>query len=79
VVQQDGRRGDCSVWPKAQEFGFPNEEAALRAYGHGIGRPIGKAGDQRWFRWNIRMRSSREWCCAGDILAFDGRMERRAY
>ena len=28
----------ASVWPKAQEFGFPNEEAAFALqYGHGIG------------------------------------------
>jgi hypothetical protein len=29
------------VWPKAQEFGFPNEEAAFALqYGHGIGLAI---------------------------------------
>ncbi len=31
----------ASVWPKAQEFGFPNEEAAFGLqYGHGIGTAI---------------------------------------
>ena len=31
----------ASVWPKAQEFGFPNEEAAFALqYGHGIGLAI---------------------------------------
>src|ERR1700733_5495007 len=31
----------ASVWPKAQEFGFPNEEAAFGLqYGHGIGLAI---------------------------------------
>ena len=30
-----------SVWPKAEEFGFPNEEAAFALqYGHGIGLSI---------------------------------------
>jgi Xaa-Pro aminopeptidase len=30
-----------SVWPKAEEFGFPNEEAAFALqYGHGIGLAI---------------------------------------
>src|SRR5256885_15387877 len=31
----------AAVWPKAQDFGFPNEEAALALqYGHGIGLAI---------------------------------------
>jgi Xaa-Pro aminopeptidase len=31
----------ASVWPKAQEFGFPNEEAAFALQmGHGIGLAI---------------------------------------
>jgi Xaa-Pro aminopeptidase len=31
----------ASLWPKAQEFGFPNEEAAFALqYGHGIGLAI---------------------------------------
>ena len=31
----------ASVWPKAQEFGFPNEEACFALqYGHGIGLAI---------------------------------------
>jgi Xaa-Pro aminopeptidase len=31
----------ASVWPKAQEFGFPNEEAAFALqYGHGVGVAI---------------------------------------
>jgi Xaa-Pro aminopeptidase len=31
----------ASVWPRAQEFGFPNEEAAFALqYGHGIGLAI---------------------------------------
>jgi Xaa-Pro aminopeptidase len=31
----------ASVWPKAQEFGFPNEEAAFALqYGHGIGLTV---------------------------------------
>ncbi len=30
-----------SIWPKAQEFGFPNEEAAFALqYGHGVGLSI---------------------------------------
>ena len=35
------RRRSSSVWPKAQEFGFPNEEAAFALQmGHGIGLAI---------------------------------------
>ena len=31
----------ASVWPKAQEFGFPNEEACFALqYGHGIGLAV---------------------------------------
>jgi Xaa-Pro aminopeptidase len=31
----------CEIWPKAQEFGFPDEEAAFALqYGHGIGLAI---------------------------------------
>src|SRR5260370_24261114 len=31
----------ASVWPKAQEFGFPNEEAAFALqFGHGVGLAI---------------------------------------
>lgn len=31
----------CAVWPKAEEFGFPNEEAAFALqYGHGVGLSI---------------------------------------
>lgn len=31
----------CKLWPKAEEFGFPNEEAAFGLqYGHGIGLAI---------------------------------------
>ena len=31
----------CKLWPKAEEFGFPNEEAAFALqYGHGIGLAI---------------------------------------
>jgi len=31
----------CDVWPKAEDFGFPNEEAAFALqYGHGIGLAI---------------------------------------
>jgi Xaa-Pro aminopeptidase len=31
----------AALWPKAQEFGFPNEEAAFALqYGHGIGLAI---------------------------------------
>ena len=31
----------CAVWPAAQEFGFPDEEAAFALqYGHGVGLSI---------------------------------------
>jgi Xaa-Pro aminopeptidase len=31
----------CAVWPKAEEFGFPDEEAAFALqYGHGVGLSI---------------------------------------
>jgi len=34
----------ASVWPKAEEFGFPDEEAHLHwQFGHGIGLAIWKS------------------------------------
>ena len=31
----------CELWPKAEEFGFPSEEAAFALqYGHGVGLSI---------------------------------------
>src|SRR5207245_2052758 len=40
----------ASVWPKAQEFGFPEEEAAFALqFGHGGGLGVAeKQGDSRW-------------------------------
>jgi len=47
VIQPGAKTADiASVWPKAQEFGYRNEEEAfLQQYGHGVGlglweRPI---------------------------------------
>jgi len=42
------------LWPKAQEFGFPNEEACFALqYGHGVGLSVwektcGSAGSYRF-------------------------------
>src|SRR5256886_15149494 len=46
----------ASVWPKAEEFGFPDEEAAFALqFGHGVGlairseeRRVGKECRSRW-------------------------------
>ncbi len=72
----------AAVWPRAQEFGFPNEEAAFGLqYGHGIGLAI-------WEKPVIsRLVSARAFLrdqagdgvCAGDVLAFEGRLERGAH
>ena len=54
----------CSVWPKAQDFGFPDEMSAFGLqFGHGIGlalheRPIIAASSLSV----IRPRSRRAWC-----------------
>jgi Xaa-Pro aminopeptidase len=42
LIRPGRSTGDvASVWPKAQDFGFPNEEAAFALqYGHGIGLAI---------------------------------------
>ncbi len=42
LVRPGVTTGDiASVWPKAEEFGFPNEEAAFALqYGHGIGLTV---------------------------------------
>ena len=54
----------CSVWPKAQDFGFPDEMAAFGLqFGHGLGlalheRPI----ISRVVSLSIRPRSRRGWC-----------------
>jgi len=55
----------AAVWPKAQDFGFANEEAAFALqYGHGYRpRHLGEASDQpAWFHSSTRSRSSPEWC-----------------
>ena len=40
-ARRDDRGGRVEVWPKAEEFGFANEEAAFALqYGHGIGLSI---------------------------------------
>ena len=55
----------AAVWPKAQEFGFPNEEACLRAAIRPRHRPrdLGEAGDQPpGFVRASGARSSRAWC-----------------
>ena len=52
------------LWPRAEEFGFPDEEAAFALqFGHGVGLSIWEkpifAG---WSRSTIRRRSARGWC-----------------
>ena len=54
----------CEVFPKAPEFGFPDELSAFGLqFAHGLGlnlheRPIISA----WCRWITRPRSRRAWC-----------------
>ena len=72
----------AAVWPKAQEFGFPDEEAAFALqYGHGIGLAI-------WEKPVISRLVSLDHphddqaghgVCAGDFLAFDRWLERGAH
>jgi len=54
------RRRSRSVWPKAQEFGFPDEEAAFALqFGHGIGWRSGKSRViHGWFRWSTRTKQA---------------------
>ena len=54
----------ASVWPRAQEFGFPSEEAAFALQmGHGIGLAIWERPMiSRLVSLSIRTRSSRGWC-----------------
>src|SRR6266545_6079493 len=54
-----------SVWPRAQEFGFPDEEAAFALqYGHGVGLSIWRSrSSAAWCRWTTP-RSSRRACCS---------------
>jgi Xaa-Pro aminopeptidase len=57
----------AAVWPKAQEFGFPNEEAAFALqYGHGIGLAIWEKPviSRIGFAGASRTRSSRDGVCA---------------
>ena len=43
------------LWPKAQDFGFPNEEAAFALqYGHGVASLYGRSRSLAdWFHWTI--------------------------
>ena len=54
----------ASVWPKAQEFGFPDEEAAFALqFGHGIGLAIWeKPVISRLVSLDHRTNSSPAWC-----------------
>ncbi len=72
----------ASVWPKAQEFGFPNEEAAFALqFGHGIGLgDLGKAGDQpAGFARAFARDQAGHGVRARNLLAVEGRLERRAH
>ena len=53
-----------AVWPKAQEFGFPDEEAAFALqFGHGVGLRSGKSrSSAAACRSSTRRRSARGWC-----------------
>ena len=72
----------AAVWPKAQEFGFPNEEAAFALqYGHGIGLAIWeKPVISRLVSLDHPVRDqARHGLCARNLLALDGRLERGAH
>ena len=65
-ADQAGRhdRKICKVWPKAQDFGFPDEMTAFGLqFGHGLGLPCTSGRSSRaWSRSIIRPRSRRAWC-----------------
>ena len=59
------------VWPKATEFGFPDELAAFALqYGHGVGLSIWeKPIFSRWCPWTTRRYWKRAWCLPWRPLA----------
>ncbi len=74
LVRPGCTTGDiAALWPKATEFGFPNEEAAFALqYGHGVGLAIWRnRSSAAWSRSSIRSRSTRNGVCARDLLAVD--------
>ena len=72
----------ASVWPKAQEFGFPNEEAAfaLAVWSRNRPRDLGEASDQpTGFDGAFVRDQARHGVCSGNILAFDRWLERGSH
>ncbi len=72
----------AAVWPKAQDFGFPNEEAAFALqYGHGIGLAIWeKPVISRLVSFDHPVRDQAgHGVCAGNFLAVDRWLERGAH
>ena len=72
----------AAVWPKAEEFGFPNEEACFRAAIRPRHRPchLGKAGDQPpGFVRTSGNHRARHGVRARNFLALDRRLERGAH
>jgi Xaa-Pro dipeptidase len=61
----------CSVWPKAPEFGFPDEmvaSACSSATGSGWRCTSGRSS-RAWCRWITRPRSRRAWCSRSRPIA----------
>ena len=72
----------AAVWPKAKEFGFPDEEACFALAIRPRHRPghLGKAGDQpAGFAGSSARDQAWHGVRAGDVLAFDRWLERRAH
>jgi len=71
----------AALWPKAEEFGFPDEEAAFALqYGHGVGlssweKPI----VSRLVSFDYPEVIEEGWCSARDVLAGVGRLAGGAY
>ena len=72
----------AAVWPKAEEFGFPNEESCFALqYGHGIGLAIWeKPVISRLVSFEHPVRDrARHGVRSRNFLAFDRRLERGAH
>ena len=68
------------LWPRAQEFGFANEEAAFALqYGHGVGLSIWEKADLQppGLTRSSRSHRRRHGVCAGNLLAGVGWLVRR--
>ena len=61
----------CEVFPKANEFGFPDEMAAFGLqFAHGLGLTCTSGRSSRaWCRWITRPKSWKAWCSRSRPIA----------